>query len=170
MCGVNKRYFSSLLFALFFVSAAGVLQAGEGEPAAYIPVYLISEAELRSIEEYQAGSAREKQSWLLRVSELRIRAEKLEADSRLLNGQLSTVREQSLILEQSFNEYEAESLMTISMKNGEIADLRLEVADKMLEAATYRGTARSRLIIIIGLAGSWIIFIAFKICRFFRII
>ncbi|MDR1252759.1 MAG: hypothetical protein LBK62_11450 [Treponema sp.] len=162
MCGANKRFFLSLLLVLLFVSA-DVLRAGEPE------WYLISEAELRSIGEYQARSEREKQSWLLQVSELRIRAGKSEEDSRLLNSQLSTAREQNRILEQSFNEYEAGQLTLISLKNGEIADLKQAAADRALEAETYKGIARSRLIIIIGIAGTWIIFIAFKICRFFRL-
>jgi hypothetical protein len=55
------------------------------------------------------------------------------------------------------------------MKNGEIADLKQAAADKTLEAAIYKGTARDRLIIIIGLAGAWIGFIVFKVCRFFRL-
>ncbi|GHV76474.1 hypothetical protein AGMMS49942_12950 [Spirochaetia bacterium] len=57
----------------------------------------------------------------------------------------------------------------LSSKNGEIADLKQTVADKTLEAETYKGAAQIRLVIIIALAGAWVVFIAFKACRFFRL-
>jgi hypothetical protein len=169
MCGANKSFFAYLPLFLFFVSAAAAPQAKEAGPAAYMPMYLISEAELQSIETHLGKSETEKRIWLSQVSELRIRAGKLEADSMLLNSQLSAVRERNRTLEQSFNELEADWLTRLSLKNGEIADLKQMVADKTLEAAADKGTARNRLIVIIGLAGTWIIFIAFKICRFFRL-
>ncbi|MDR1253249.1 MAG: hypothetical protein LBK62_13985 [Treponema sp.] len=162
MCGAKKRFFLSLPLVLLFVSA-DALRAGEPE------WYLISEAELRSIGEYQARSEREKQGWLLQVSELRMRAGKSEADSKLLNSQLSTARERNRTLEQSFNKSEAEHLTAISIKNGEIAELKQTIADRGLEAAAYKGSAGNRLIIIIALAGAWALFIAFKICRFFKV-
>jgi hypothetical protein len=68
---------------------------------------------------------------------------------------------------QSYNKSEAERLTAISIKNGEIAGLKQEMADQALKAAAYKGTARSRLIVIITLAGSWLVFIAFKVCRKF---
>jgi hypothetical protein len=149
--------------------ARGALRAGEREQAAYMPMYLITEGELLSIEEYREKSEAEKQSWLLQVSALRNRAERSEADSKLLNNQLSIVRELNRILEKSFNEYEAESSIAISMKNGEIADLKQVITETVLEAESHKGIARRRLIIIIGLAGAWVIYIVFKLCRFFRI-
>jgi hypothetical protein len=170
MCGANKRFYLYLPLALFFVSVTAALRAGEGEPAAYMPMYLISEAELRSIGEYQERSEREKQSWLLQASELRIRAGKSEADSRLLNSQLSTARERNRTLQQSFNEYEAESLTAISLKNGEIAGLKKAVAEKTLEAEKYKGKAVLRLVIIISLLAAIAGYTAFKVCRFFRLI
>ncbi|MDR2607578.1 MAG: hypothetical protein LBC57_04230 [Treponema sp.] len=134
-----------------------------------MPVYLITEAELRSIEEYQAASEREKQSWLLQVQELKAKADSLHRDSGSLSNQLSEARKQNRNLEQSFNEYEAENLITISLKNGEIADLKQTVADKTLEAEKHKGVSRGRLYAIIGLAGAWAVFIIFKAGRFFRL-
>ncbi|GHU82418.1 hypothetical protein FACS189468_6610 [Spirochaetia bacterium] len=58
----------------------------------------------------------------------------------------------------------------ISSKNGEIADLKQTAANKSLESEKHKGIARSRLIIIIALAGAWIVFIGFKVCRFFRLV
>jgi hypothetical protein len=170
MCGANKSFFVCLPLFLLFVSAEAVPQTKEAGPAAYMPIHLISEAELRSIEEYLAISEREKQSWLLRVSELRIRSEKSEADSKLLNSQLSTARERNRMLQRSFNEYETESLTAISTKNGEIADLKQAVADKTLEAEKYKGKALLRLVIIISLLAAMAGYTAFRVCRFFRFI
>jgi hypothetical protein len=165
MCGANKRFFLYLLLALLLASVAGVLH-GE-DPDQW---YLIPEAELRSIEEYRTKSETEKQTWLLQVQELKVQADSLRADSESLNSQLAQARELNRMLQKSFNGYEAESLMTISMKNGEIAGLKEEKAETALKAEKYKGTSRSRLFIIIALAGTWIVFIAFKVCRFFRII
>jgi hypothetical protein len=157
MCGANKRFFLYLLLALLLSCAAGVLRAEERETW-----YLISETELRSIEAYLTKSEAERHTWLLQVQELKAQADSLRADSESLNGQLARAGELNRKLEKSFNEYEAESLMTISLKNGEIAGLKRE-------AAACRGTARGRLIIAIALGAAWIVFIAFRICRFFRV-
>jgi hypothetical protein len=169
MCRENRVYFFILLVGLLLFCVAGVLQAGEPGLAASMPMYLISEPELRSIETYLEQSEREKRTWLLQVQELRTQADRLQRDSEILNGQLTGQREQNRMLQQSFNEYETGSLTAISLKNGEIADLKQTVADRTLEVAAFKGSARSRLIIIITFAGSWIVFIAFKVCRFFRV-
>jgi hypothetical protein len=168
MCGAKESFYLYLPLALFFVSVTGALRAGE--PAAYMPMYLISEAELRSIEEYQERSEREKRNWLLRVQELKAQADGLRKDSEILNSQLSTARERNRTLQQSFNEYEAESLTAISTRNGEIAGLKQEVADKTLEAEKYKGKALLRLVIIISLLTAIAGYTAFKVCRFFRLI
>jgi len=158
MCEANKRFFLYLLLALLFVSVVGALRAEEQGPW-----YLISETELRSIEHYREKSEQEKQSWLLQ-------ARTLKQDSANLNAQLAQAREQNRRLEQSFNKSEADRLTQLSSKNGEIADLKQDVAITKLEAANIKVTAATRLIIIIALAGSWVLFIGFKVCRFFRII
>jgi chromosome segregation ATPase len=165
----KQTIFLYLPLALLLASAAGVLRAGEPEPAAYMPVYLISEAELRSIEEYKRNSEAEKQAWRLQVQELKTQALGLQRESKTLNNQLTDQQEQSRILRRSFNEYEAEVLTTISIKNGEIADLKQTAADLGMETEKYKGISRRRLFAIIALAGTWIGFFALKICRFFRL-
>jgi predicted RNase H-like nuclease (RuvC/YqgF family) len=170
MCGANKRFLLYLLLALLFVSVAGALRAGEPEPAAYMPMYLISEAELRSIEEYRNESEAEKQIWLSQVQALKTQALNLQQESKALNSQLAAQQEQNRELQRSFNEYEAGQLILISSKNGEIADLKQVIAETALEAEARKGIARSRLILIIALAGAWVVFIAFKACRFFKIV
>jgi hypothetical protein len=164
MCGANKRFFLYLLLGLLLASAAGALRAGERETW-----YLITETELRSIEKYKTNSEAEKRVWLLQVQELKTQAAGLRQESETLNDQLAFQREQAGILQRSFSGYEAESLMTISSKNGEIAGLNQMLSEQALETEKYKGTSRSRLIIIIAFAGTWIVFIAFKICRFFRV-
>ena len=158
MCEADKRFFLYLPLALLFVSTAGVLRAGEREPW-----YLISETELRSIEEYLAKSEREKQSW-------QSQAQKLKRDSANSNAQLAQAREQNRKLEQSFNRYEVDQLMKISLKNGEIADLKEEAAAEKQGRIKAEGTAALRLAIIIALAGAIVLYIAYKVCRFFRLI
>jgi hypothetical protein len=169
MCGANKRFFLYLLLASLLASVAGVLRAEEPGSAAYMPMYLISETELQVIEAYKTKSEAEKRTWLLSAQELKIQAVGLQRESETLNSQLRNQREQNRILQQSFNEREIENLMTISMKNGEIAGLKQAATDKTLEAAAYKGNSRNRLIVIIALAGSWIVFFAFKARRFFRL-
>jgi septal ring factor EnvC (AmiA/AmiB activator) len=158
MCGANKRFFLYLLLVFLFASVAGVLRAGEPEP-----LYLISETELQIIEEYKRNSEAEKQTWRLQVQELKTQAAGLWKESESLNDQLQNQREQNRMLQRSFNESEEENLMEISMKNGEIAELKQE-------AATYKGSAQSRLGIIAALLSPWIFFIVFKIYRFFKIV
>jgi chromosome segregation ATPase len=203
-----------LLLALLFSAAVGVLQAEE--PGQW---YLISEPELRSIEQYKANSEREKQNWLSQVRELQttaanstVRSVKLEADSvslnqrlareqtereswqtqarqlqkqagnsetranRLaleserLNTQLAQAREMNRKLEQSYNESEAAWLTLTSLTNGEIADLKQALADRTLEAESYKGKAVLRLVIIIALLVAIARYTAFRVGRFFRII
>jgi hypothetical protein len=172
MCKENKEYFIILLVGLLLSCVVGVLQAEEPDRW-----YLISEQELRSIEGYKANSEREKTNWLLQVNDLKTRAERLNeraanslAELENSNRLLSTAREQNRTLQQSYEKSEAEKLTLISLKNGEIADLKQEVADKTLEAETYKGKAALRLLIIISLGLAIAAYIAFKVLRFIRII
>jgi predicted RNase H-like nuclease (RuvC/YqgF family) len=163
MCKENREYFIILLAGLLLASVVGVLRGEEQGQW-----YLIPESELRSIEEYRTKSETEKQTWLLQVRELKARADSLRADSESLNSQLAQVRELNRMLQKSFNGYEAESLTAISMKNGEIAALNQKLSEKVLEAEKHKGAARNRLVIIIAAAGAVTVYIAFKVCRFFR--
>jgi hypothetical protein len=172
MCEENKACFFILFVVLRLASAAGALRAEEPGPW-----HLISEEELRSIELYRKNSETEKQNWLLQVNVLKTKAAnsearstKLEQESSTLNSQLSEARKANRILNESFNQYEAEQLTLTSLKNGEIADLKQIVADKTLEAATYKGKATLRLIIIISLGVAIAAYITFKILRFLRVI
>ena len=137
MCGTHKRL--SCLLPVLLLLCVGVLRAEKQERW-----YLTSETEVRSIEEYLLNSELEKRSWLLQANELRRISENL-------NWQLAGAREAQRKLEQSFNESEAEWLMKLSLKNGEIAELALE-------AEKHKG-AKRLLVAIIALAG-WIIIIA----------
>jgi hypothetical protein len=181
MCESNNFFYLPL--ALLFVSAAGALRAGEPEPAACMPMYLISETELLSIERYKEKSEAEKRRWLSQAGELKAQAGELKAqadglkaqadglraDSAILSDQLAQARERNRRLERLYDESEAGRLTLLSLKNGEIADLKREAAGKALEAEACKGVSRSRLFVIVALAGSWIVFTAFKACRFFRL-
>jgi hypothetical protein len=87
-----------------------------------------------------------------------------------LNGQLSDQRELNRGLQRSYNEYEAGQLTLISLKNGEIADLKQALADRTLDAEKYKGKAALRLAIIIALLAAIAGYAAFRVCRFFRLI
>jgi hypothetical protein len=89
------------------------------------------------------------------------RAAALQKDSGNLNRLLLQERERNLKLTQSFNGYEVARLTVISLKNGDIAGLKLE-------AERYKGQARSRLVVIAAPGAAWVIFVAFKVRRFFR--
>ena len=158
MCGENKACVFILLLGLLFACITGALR-GE-EPG---PWYLISEAELRSIEQYRETSERERQTWLLQVRELRTQAGRLEADSASLNRQLAQAREAQRKLEQSYSGLETEWLNRLSSLNGELAD-------KALEAERHKRAAGERLIAAIALAGAWLVFLGIKAARSFRLI
>jgi len=158
MCEEMRDYLFLLLLALFFVSAAVVLRAEEPESW-----YLISETELRSIEQYKKTSEQEKRNWQSQVQLLNAEANILHLESIDLNGQLTEAREQNRKSTILFNEYAQDWLIKTALKNGEIADLKQETEK-------YKGIAKNRLIIVIALGAAWVIFIAFNVCRFFRII
>jgi len=136
----------------------GVIQPQETESW-----YLISGTELQSIEALLEKSEKDRQSW-----ELQARGLKNEAAS--LNRQLATERRQFRALEESFNEYESDALNKLASKNGEIEGLKQKKADKELEAEKWKGKATKWIIIAIALIASWVLFIAYKVCRFFRLI
>ncbi|MDR0387247.1 MAG: hypothetical protein LBH57_04350 [Treponema sp.] len=165
MCESNKRFFGYLFLASLFVLAAAALRAEEAGPW-----FLISETELRSIENYREQSEAEKRSWLLQARELKAQANSLLTASETLNSQLARAREANRKLEQSYNESEAEWLTRLSLKNGEIAGLKQALADQTLEAESHKGKAALRLVIIIALLTAIAAYIAFKILRFFRVI
>jgi hypothetical protein len=171
MCGANKRFFLYLFLAVLLSCVVGALRAEEAGPW-----YLISEEELRGIEDYKANNERERRNWLLQVSELKTqaaslneRAVRLRTESENSNRLLRQERELNLKLTRSFNEYEAEWLTLTSLKNGEIAELNRRLADQTLETERHKGDSRTRLIVVIALAGSWIVFFGFKACRFFKL-
>jgi hypothetical protein len=157
----NLQFLIFLAFCLLLSCVLPVVLQAE-EPDNW---FLISETELQSIERYKASSEREKQSWLLQVQKSQETADRLQASSTSLNSQLSQAREQNRRLEQSFNEYEAEQLARLSMKNGEIVDLKAEAANEKLGKEKYRGKYTATLIAAIALAGAWVVFIAAKIYR-----
>jgi hypothetical protein len=158
MCAENKNCFIILLAALFLSSAWGVLHGQE--PDSW---YLISETELRSIEAYKEKSEAEKQTWLSRVRELR-------RDSEISNSQLSQAREANRRLEQSFNEYEADWSRRTSLKNGEIEDLRQNLANQELKTAKTAGQRNVFALTAAAMFLIWIAKVVYKALKIFRII
>jgi hypothetical protein len=164
-----------LIIVLVFCAlscVAGALRAEEQERW-----YLISESELSIIGRYKATSEAEKQSWLLQAASLNQKLRNSEAKStahgltvKRLNSQLAGLRETNRELERSFGALEAGRLSGLSLKNGEIAGLQRTVSERTAETEKYKGRSRSRLAVIFALAGSRIVFIAFRACRFFKLI
>ena len=159
MCGENKDFWRLLLFGLLFSFVLGALRAEER-------YYLISETELLSIETLLGTLETGRLE-----SEFQVR--ELKSESRSLNGQLAEERSQFKKLEQSFNGYEADLLTTISLKNGENAELKKELAAALLdkkeaelETETAKGESRVRFWIIIGLIASWVLYWGIKIYLF----
>jgi hypothetical protein len=111
--------------------------------------YLITEPELRSIEDYKRDSEAEKRNWLLQVQRLRARAGNLEAESVNLNDQLQNQRELNQKLTQSFNEYEQEQFRLMSLKDTRI--VRLETENKGKDKIILR------LVIVLVITGLGVI-------------
>jgi hypothetical protein len=130
--------------------------------------YLISEGELQSIEAYRERSEAERLSWLSQASELRALAGSLRLESESLSAQLRRDREARKGLERLFEQSENEKLALLSSKNGEIKELSLELAGEKTQTVHYKGQAFSRLLMVIALAGSWVVFVAYKVYRLFR--
>jgi hypothetical protein len=157
MCG-------RLLLACCVLLLLPVLLAAEQQDR----LYLIWGSELRSIEEYKANRDVETQNWLLQVQRSKAELDIFRINSATLNNQLSQARNQNVELETLYNKSEAEKLTLLSQKNGEIADLKGELATEKLETEKHKGTSRIRMAVIIALAGSWVLFIGFKVYWFFR--
>jgi hypothetical protein len=123
--------------------------------------FLITEPELRSIEEYKRSSEAEKQSWRSQLRQLSARAGSLEAESALLSGQLRNQREANRRLERSFSEYEAGQSRLLWQKDTQIAELEAESRGK--------DKALLRLVVAVAALGLGVAgFIAVKIVKLFR--
>jgi hypothetical protein len=80
-----------------------------------------------------------------------------------LNRQLAEEREINGRLARKFNEYEAAQIEALSGRDAEISSLRED----------NRGIKGQRTILlglVIALVLAWVIYIAYKVCRFFKII
>jgi hypothetical protein len=158
VCKEDKVCVFLFLLGLLLCSTWGALHGQEQEQW-----YLITESELRSIEDSRTNSAAEKQSWLSQVSELKSKARSLSWESALLNDQLRQERELSRKLRQSFNEYEAAQSLLLSQQDTRIVQLETE----------SKGKDRTILRLImafvpLGLAVAG--YIVFRVCRFLKII
>jgi hypothetical protein len=97
------------------------------------------------------------------VHELRVIAEKHQADTEILNWQLADEREASNRLGTIFNEREEAWLKALSDRGAENAAL-------LAENKAVKGQGRTRLIIIIALAAAWVFYIGYKVCKILKII
>jgi hypothetical protein len=163
MCGENKIYFIMLVAALLFCSVWGVAHPED-------QWYLITEPELRRIEDYRKNSEAERLNWLSQVSELRTqagrlngRAENLRTESENSNRQLRQERELNQRLTQSFNEYEAAQFQAMSRKDTQIVALETENEGK--DKVIFR-----LIVAVSALALAVVGYIAFKVCRFLKIL
>jgi uncharacterized membrane protein len=58
-------------------------------------------------------------------------------------------------------------LTQLSLKNGEIDKLKMDISAERQEKEKYKAASRKRIIIVFALIGSWILFIGFKTYLFF---
>jgi len=116
--------------------------------------YRISEFQLQSIEKSLERLEQDRRSWESQARELR-------NEAASLNRQLAEEREQYKTLEQSFSRYE-------TSQSARMSELTREAAMERLEKEKHKGTSRTRLIVIVVLAGSWVLFAGFKVWRFLR--
>jgi hypothetical protein len=157
-----KRFFFLCALSLAVVSLLIAEQAEQW--------YLITESELRSIEEYKRNSEAERLSWQSQAGGLRMRAERLNGRAESLleesensNRQLREERELRQRLTQSFNEYETGQSRLMSQKDTRI--VHLETENKGKETVIVR-----RIIAASALALAWAGFIALRVCRFLKIV
>jgi hypothetical protein len=146
------------LLGLLFCSVWGALHGQEQEQW-----YLITESELRSIEDYRTNSAAERQNSLSQVSELKAKSGNLESESMLLNDQLRQERELRRKSEQLFNEYEAAQSLQMSQQATRI--IQLETENKGKDRTIVR---LIMAVVPLGLAVAG--YIVFRVCRFLKII
>jgi hypothetical protein len=132
--------------------------------------YLISEAELQSIDAYKKTCEAEKQSWLSQVSELKTQAAKLSEraansrqESENLNLLLRQERETNKKLSLFYNEYEAGVSLTISQQNIRIEELKVE-------NNALAGQRNTLVAIVIGAAALVSIFAVFKVLRLLKVL
>jgi hypothetical protein len=154
MCGKNGK--GCFLSAFLLFSVWGVVHPEE-------QWFLITEPELQGIEDYKRKSEAERRNWLSQVQSLKERLGSLETESASLNSQLANQRELNQKLTRSFNGYEGEKSAQLSLRDGEIAELR--VRNKAIA-----GQRNAAVIAAAALALAWLGFIAFKVCRFLKII
>jgi DNA anti-recombination protein RmuC len=155
-----------LLFFAFLFFLRGFFAGAQAQDTG--PWFLISESELRSIEEYRMNTETERQTLLSQVSELKTlagrlngRAESSRTESENLNRLLSQERETGRKLTASFSEYEAEVFRTISRRDTRIGQLAAE-NEKL------SGENRTLLTIVIAAGAAVLLFAVFKILRFFK--
>jgi hypothetical protein len=124
---------------------------------------LITESELRSIEEYKRNCETERLNWLSQVGALRTQAGKLRTESENSNQLLRRERDLNRKLTLSFNEYEADQFRLMSLKDTRI--VKLEAGNELKDKVNFR------LIVAVAALGlAWVGYIAFKICRFLKVI
>jgi chromosome segregation ATPase len=152
-----------LLVALLFCSVWGVAHPED-------QWYLITESELGSIETSRKNSEAERRNWLSQVSELKTqaerlngRAENLRTESENSNQQLRQERELNRKLTQSFNEYEADQSRLISRKDTRIVQLETENEQKDKVIFRLIAAVSTLALAVVG-------YIAFRVCRFLKII
>ncbi|MDR2815760.1 MAG: hypothetical protein LBB62_03555 [Proteiniphilum sp.] len=134
------------------------------------PWFLISESELQIIEAYKKQLEAERQNWLSQVNELKTQATRLNeraANSRLqsenLNQLLQQEREANQKLTLSFNEYEIAASQTISQK-----DTCIGILESKNEKLVYQ--RNTLLAIVITAVSVALLFVAFKVLRFFKVL
>jgi hypothetical protein len=97
------------------------------------------------------------------VRELRVIAEKHQADTETLNRQLASERETTRRQGELFDKREEAWQTALSGREAENAAL-------VAENKAVKGQGRTRLIIIIALGGAWAVYLGYRVCRFLKII
>jgi hypothetical protein len=98
-----------------------------------------------------------------RVQALQIQAAQVLGEAETHNRQLADERETGAALRKKFDQYEVE-------KNGEIARWMEEAEAERGLKEKARSQARTRLVMVIALSAAWVLFIAYKVAHFLRVI
>jgi septal ring factor EnvC (AmiA/AmiB activator) len=125
--------------------------------------YRITEYQLQSIEQSITELENNRRNWESQAHNLNRNLGLSEKRAETLNNQLREERNRYSELQLSFNKYEASQLKLQAEKDREIADLR--VSNKGV-----KGRLTSAVIVASFLGLAWIGYIAFRVCRFLKII
>lgn len=140
----KKRTFC-LLFVLLGFSLLAKLPAEQW--------YRVSETELLKLEAISRNSETDRQNWLSQATELKVKVQTLQTESKRLNGQLEKEREVTKNLRKSFELSEAAQFQRASDYETEIASLKESLSNTEKDTLKIKNQRNVLFFILLGISG-----------------